>query len=73
VDGDDEHTAAVELSSPTVTPDGITFEYRELEKARSRPGSRTSSARPGLPTELREVALFIDRVRSIPVNSQMTD
>jgi hypothetical protein len=37
------------------------------------PRSRTAEATVALPTELDDVAVFIDRVRGIPIKSQMTD
>jgi hypothetical protein len=71
-DGEAEQTAIVELSQPQAVGDSVSFDYRILE-GRRRPASRTGATVDELPATLEDVVVFVDKVRSIPVNDQMTD
>jgi hypothetical protein len=70
---DEEHTIVVELADPRRDGDSVTFETTVIEDPPRALRSRTAERRPSLPAEMSDVVLLIDRVRSIPINSQMTD
>jgi len=69
----EEHTIVVELGDPRREGDSLTFETTVIEDPPRARRSRTAERRASLPAEMSDVVLLIDRVRSIPINSQMTD
>ena len=72
-DDEGEHTIVVELSQPSESPEGLSFTYRELERTPKRLRSGSATRQPDLPSEFREVVVFIDHLDPTAVNPQITD